>query len=298
MSLNRPRRFRLNEEVVLWYPPGASSPIILPRKLNLDSYYVSGLIEVPKLTTLEWKQLENVLGKGIPKGGQKAIKRAICHFVTYYGLYERKLALSEIKRRLDEIKAAGERLLRLCGANPVDFRDRRKKKPIERGVKRHILSVSQVVNRSLHQALPSKSGSLIEYLRPVCALIEVCERRLAEIAKPASKRGPKADTGLKYLVKVLVFVACKVMQSAEFKLPSPNTKKYDHTNYPLLHFVRSTISIGAEKGLKAIAASPKLSPDEKQVAKKFLNGAADPEQRRGILDLVRAYQLAERKQYA
>src|ERR1035437_1420565 len=120
MSLNRPRRFRLNEEVVLWYPPGASSPIILPRKLNLDSYYVSGLIEVPKLTTLEWKQLENVLGKGIPKGGQKAIKRAICHFVTYYGLYERKLALSEIKRRLDEIKAAGERLLRLCGANPVD----------------------------------------------------------------------------------------------------------------------------------------------------------------------------------
>jgi hypothetical protein len=232
MSLNRPRRFRLNEEVVLWYPPGASSPIILPRKLNLDSYYIPSLIDVPKLTTLDWKQLENVLGKGIPKGGQKAIEHAIHHFVTYYCLNERKLVLGEIKIRLEEIKATGECLLQLCGANPVDFRDRKKKKPIERGVARHLLSVGQVVNRSLHQALPAKSGSLIEYLRPVCALIEVCERRLAEIAKPASKPGPKADTGLKHLVKALVCVACKVTQSAKFKLPAPKTKEYEHRAGP------------------------------------------------------------------
>ena len=106
---------------------------------------------------------------------------------------------------------------------------------------------------------------------------------MQQIQKRASKEGAKADTGLEYLVIVLVFVACSMTNRTDFELPSTTTKTYNLSNYPLLAFVREAITIGAAKGVQAIADTNEISPDEIRVATVLLNSIGGGSQRSNIL---------------
>jgi hypothetical protein len=293
-SLDWPHFPRVNEESVLWFPSGDSAAIITAPRPTLERLYLSDFLNVSKLTTEEWRQLEKILGVRIPGPGRKLISQAIKHFVTYHCLKQRQPAWSEIKRRLEEIKETGEQLLELCRANPVDIIGTRKKKSMERGTARYVLSVDQVVGLYLAHVLPGKTESLIRRLQPICAVVEACDQALVAARRRASKRGRKRDVALNYLVTALVFAACRSKGAADFTLPSPKTKNFILLNYPLLAFVRRAIEVGSTKGLAAITTSTRMAPDEIRLASNALNAAKDPNQHRGIVDLVRNVQSSLR----
>jgi hypothetical protein len=229
------------------------------------------------------------LGAAIPNKYRKLIEQAFEHLVSFYCLKDRAPKLSELEERIREIKNACELLLKLTAADPTDVigKQKRKQKSITRGTARHVLSAKQIVSQHLIRALPTKVRSLKEYLEPARTLAQICGQGLQQIEKRASKGGPRADTGLEYLVVVLVFVASSVTNRTDFKLPSETTKTYNLSNYPLLAFVREAITTGAEKGPHAIAGRKEFSPDEVRVATNLLNALRRDSQRSNILSWTR-----------
>ncbi len=258
-------------------------PIFLPEMIRLERYYVP--ILTIRLTSSEWDRLQKILGAEIPRNYRQLVEHALEHLVASYCLKHRAPKLSELEERVREINNASERLLKMSRTEPVDIvgKQKSKQKSISRGTARHVMSANQTVNQYLIHTLPTKGRSLQEYLEPVRVLAEICEQGLEQIEKRASKRGAKVDMGLEYLVIVLVFVACRVTKRTDFELPSVTTKTYNSSDYPLLAFVREAITIGAEKGIQAIAGKKELTPDEVRVASNLLNALRRGSQRSSIL---------------
>jgi hypothetical protein len=298
-SLDRPRPFFVGSKGFIWFPEQESIPLFLPKMMGLERYYVP--IQEVTLTSSEWEQLEQILGVGIPSKYRKLIEHALEHVVAFYCLKHSAPTPSELQERVRQIKETSEHLLKLSGADPVDTigKQQRKQKSISRGTAHHVLSANQIVNQYLIHALPTKDRSLKEYLEPVRTLAQICEQGLQQIEKQASKRGPKTDTGLKYVVRVLVYVVCKLTHRTDHELPSPKTKAHPEVaRYPLLAFVRAALSLGAQTAIQGLESNAIVEPLGKELANKLLRTMKDPTQIRGILDLVREYQLAERKRYA
>ena len=262
VSLDRPRPHVVGGKGSIWFAEQETMPIFLSEMIGLERYYVP--IQTIPLTSSDWVQLEKTLGAAISNKYRKLIEHALAHLVSSYCFKDRVPKLGELGKRVQEIKDAGERLLELCSPTPVDTvgKQKRTQRAITRGIARHVLSTGQVVNQYLVHALPTKHPSLKEYLEPVEILTQICEQGWQKIQKRASKEGAKVDTGLEYLVIVLVFVACSMTKCTDFELPSATTKTYNISNYPLLAFVREAITIGAAKGVQAIADTNEISPDE------------------------------------
>jgi hypothetical protein len=245
LSLDRPRFPRTGAKGLLWFAEQKTDPIFLPETIGLERFCIP-LVQI-KFNDSEWKNLEIILDIEIPDKFRDVIEHALEHLVAFYCFKPRVPSLNELKSRLREIRNTSQRLLILCEADPVDFigKQKKKRKPIPRGIARHVLSASQIVNRYLLYTAPTKARSLQEYLIPVRTLVEICERGLHQLGKRPSKRGAKRGTGLRYAVRVLVFVACKTTRRADHELPSPGTKKYNQADFPLLIFIRTAISMGA-----------------------------------------------------
>jgi hypothetical protein len=290
LSLDRPRFSRSGAKGFLWFAEQNIDPLFLPERIGLERFYIP-IVQI-KLDDSEWKQLEIILDTEIAEKFRNVIEHALEHLVAVYSLKGRAPSLKELKNRLQDIRDTSQRLLNLCGAHPVDIagKQKKKQKTISRGTGRHVLSTSQIINRYLLRAASTKSRSLEKYLFPVRTIVEICDRGLRPLKKRASKSGSKQDAGLKYVVRVLVFVAWKTTGRTDHELPSPKTKKYEMARFPLLAFVRKAISIGAEKGVEALKNSDAVVPIEKEVAIKLLRSASDPTQHETILDVVCAAQ--------
>jgi hypothetical protein len=272
-------------------------PLFLPEIFRLDRYYAPmGLI---KLVDEDWQKVENILSRLIPTKLRKLIEQATEHLVSYYCLNRRAPKPGELKDRLRDIKSAADRLLKLCVADPVDLlgKQTKKQKLVVRGTAQHVLSVNQIVNQYLFGVLSTEHQSLRKYLTPVDLLGQACDHGLQKI-KERSTSGRKVDPGLSYLIAVAIFTACKVFQNCDFKLPSPRTKSFNITNYPLLAFIREIVTLAVDKGIEAIEQSTSLKSEEIRVASKLLRDAKDRTNRRSIIDLARDRLSFERKRYA
>lgn len=196
VSLDRPRPHVVGGKGSIWFAEQETMPIFLPEMIGLERYYVP--IQTIPLTSSDWVQLEKTLGAAISNKYRKLIEHALAHLVASYCFKDRVPKLGELRKRVQEIKDASERLLELGSPTPVDTvgKQKRTQRSITRGIARHVLSTGQVVNQYLVHALLTRHRSLKEYLEPVEILTQICGQGLQQIQKRASKEGSKADTGL------------------------------------------------------------------------------------------------------
>jgi hypothetical protein len=291
-SLDRPRPHSVGGKGSIWFAKHESTPLFLPEIFGLERYCAPlGLIE---LADSDWQRLETVLNARIPNRQRKLLEQAIDHLVSSYCFRSRAPKTSELKERLRKIKHAVDQLLTLCADDPLDIigKQKTKQRLVSRGTAQHVLSTSQIVNQYLIRALSTEHRSLKKYLQPVEVLGQICDR-----GSSASQSGREADTGLSHLIATSVSVACRAVKHTNFELPSPNTKSFNLSNYPLLSFVREVVSIGATTGQAAIKGSTGLTSDEVHVASILLSEAKARAKRRSTIDCARDGLSVERRRY-
>ena len=144
VSLDRPRPHVVGGKGSIWFAEQETMPIFLPEMIGLERYYVP--IQTIPLTSSDWVQLKKGLGAAISNKYRKLIEHALAHLVASYCFKDRVPKLGELRKRVQEIKDASERLLELGSPTPVDTvgKQKRTQRSITRGIARHVLSTDKL----------------------------------------------------------------------------------------------------------------------------------------------------------
>ncbi len=269
LPINSSWRPRAGDQAVTISPAGdpryrstsLKSAYLVSRNLPIGPVIFSDFINLAPLTNEQCSSLQKLLGVPITKTSREEIDAAIYRLVVTIALSEHIPDWSGFRKRLRKIIKSGRDTIR----NARQFVEMTNPSSLKKGKPKGTLSLDQAVKMYLWLAGDSTVNIRLD------AILGACKRGLDEVARRASKRGPKADhLALRWFLQSLE----GTVQSANgpTTLPSDAIRERSgpKATTQFFRFGRECLKLAITNGKTAISASS-LRDDEKKHAQQVFD---------------------------